>query len=146
MSNRCGRDRRRKRRRGGDSLIVPVASMGDIAFLLIIFFVICFNPLREANLKLEKPESIDFVQLEQRAITVTIDQDGDLYLKGVKVDPDLLEDTIKQELAVLGDQPGADTVLLKCDKTIDQEVYLPVIESIGNAGCSVAVWGKEVGR
>ena len=51
------------RRRKRMDLTLPTSSMGDIAFLLIIFFVLASHFMKTANIEAEKPtsEAVDTV-------------------------------------------------------------------------------------
>ena len=69
--------RKRKRRR---QIIVPVASMGDIAFLLIIFFLIASRLAQDK--KITQPQSLDAVELKESVISVLIDENGHYYVNG----------------------------------------------------------------
>ena len=50
------------RRRKKPSLVLPLSSMGDIAFLLIIFFMLASNFMKTNKVELEKPLSPDLEQ------------------------------------------------------------------------------------
>ena len=52
------------RRRKKPSLVLPLSSMGDIAFLLIIFFMLASNFMKTNKVELEKPASPDLEQQE----------------------------------------------------------------------------------
>ena len=54
-----------KKRRRRRTIIVPVVSMGDIAFLLIIFFILCSNIAREAGIAVAPPVSADLDQVDE---------------------------------------------------------------------------------
>ena len=65
--------------------IIPTASMGDIAFLLIIFFMLASNFMKSANVKAEEPASPDVEQQEPALVSVIYDQEGKLWLQGVEI-------------------------------------------------------------
>ena len=58
---------RRQKRRGP---IVPVASIADIAFLLIIFFILTSNFMREKDIKATPARAVDVVNLEQASVSI----------------------------------------------------------------------------
>src|SRR5210317_1837669 len=75
----------RKRRR---TVPVPIASMGDIAFLLIIFFLVCSEVAKDkANLQVTLPLS-EYVEKVQASVVarVAVDENGEIYFDGVRVD------------------------------------------------------------
>lgn len=110
--------------------VIPVVSMSDIAFLLIIFFLVTTNFIKESHIKLKLPKAESGDDEDKIQINVSMDQDGELWLNGkptsaLKVDLGLL----------LGDKKGDKRkVFFKCHKAILNEVYMAAIEEINGAG------------
>ena len=73
------------RRRKKPSLVLPLSSMGDIAFLLIIFFMLASNFMKTSNVELEKPDAPSLEQQEPPKCSVLLDKDG----QPVVFDPEL---------------------------------------------------------
>ena len=118
------RNRKRKAR-----ISVPIGSMGDIAFLLIIFFVLVSN-FREAQIKADPPTSPDIEQLrETPRVSVIVDEHGDVYLDGERVAVGMLESDVDARLR------GADDrrVWLRVHKDIPQSTFGPVLTEISRA-------------
>lgn len=115
---------------------VPIASMGDIAFLLIIFFMVASEAARNnPNITLTPPLS-EFVETNEAnlAARVSIDEAGEIYFDGVRVDgPKDIEWGVR---AVLNDATTDDQrrVLFSCDAALPKETYDPVIKAIVEAG------------
>jgi biopolymer transport protein ExbD len=111
---------------------VPSLAMGDIAFNLLIFFVILARAHDDSFLQWRPAAADDLQQTEHSRASVLIDTDGKLYLNGQPVAIAALAD----ELALLlGDAPlGERTVLLKCDRQAQAGRFEPVIEAISEAG------------
>jgi len=140
----------RKKKKRRNNIVVPVASMGDIAFLLIIFFMICSNFAKE-NYQLKLPAAPSLAKLKESQISVGIDKDGGIYLGGVRV-PDAqaieygvsaqLQERLKR-LPEGQDDTTARMVLFKCDRTISREIYAPVISAISRGGGIVAAIGQN---
>jgi biopolymer transport protein ExbD len=120
----------------------PVASIGDIAFLLIIFFVLTSNFVKETAIKLEPPKSDVIDQIEDSQVSVAIDHEGDVFLNGSKTTAKALEGQLGALLKE-ATNPKARTVFLKCDQNIEKHVFEPVIEAIAGAGGRVAAIGEE---
>lgn len=132
--------RRRRRRR---AIIVPVVSMGDIAFLLIIFFVLCSNIAREAGISVEPPVSVDLDQVDESTLVVAIDAESQIYFQGRKVhDADSLETEVADRLRdATSDKERR--VLLRCDRAVDRAVFEPVMDAITRAGGIVVAVGEK---
>ncbi len=84
MNKRLQRQKKKKRR----AIPVPIASMGDIAFLLIIFFLVCSEVAKDkANLQVALPLSEYVEKIEATvAARVAVDESGEIYFDGARVD------------------------------------------------------------
>jgi biopolymer transport protein ExbD len=134
---------RRKRRR---SLPIPTASMGDIAMLLIIFFMLCSNFAKEVGVNLAPPVSIDVDKMKETGISVAVDATGKYWVNGAEV-PDTKSVKVAVD-ALIGKRTNAEArvVVFKCDRGIDKKVFEPVIEAISEAGGTVAAMGERTRR
>lgn len=131
---------RRKRR---FQLYVPLASMGDIAFLLIIFFMLCSSFVKDANVKLQPAASSDLEQLEFAPISVSIDVDGVLRLQGQEgLTPKMLEVAVENLLAGRDDR----IVKLRVDRKLPKKAYMPVIEALSRAGATLQIVGIQINQ
>jgi biopolymer transport protein ExbD len=120
----------------------PVASIGDIACLRIIFFMLTSNFVKETAIKLEPPKSTVIDQLEESRVSVAVDEQGQVYLNGTKTTAEALENQLSAELADK-ETPSGRIVMPKCDKTIDKAVFEPVINAIAAAGGRIAAIGEK---
>ncbi len=132
--------RRRPRRR--PRILIPLASMGDIAFLLIIFFILASEVARDAPVQAEIPQSPYVEQLDPYPLTVAIDREGQLFVDGQRVDnAQQVQDMIRARLPVTEDRRQR-TVLFKCDANVDRVVYEPVLRAMAEAGARLALEGR----
>jgi len=139
--NSRSRARRKKKRR---TIPVPIASMGDIAFLLIIFFLVCSEISRDkTNLQVTLPESEHVKKTEKSvAARVAIDETGEIYFDGVRVDGAkdiewgvraLLTNTVSDEQR---------HVQFKCDAALPKETFEPVLKAIAEGGGIIEAVGE----
>jgi biopolymer transport protein ExbD len=134
---------RKHRRRKRPKIFLPMASMGDIAFLLIIFFLLASNFLRDASLQLDPPRAENLDSLEDTPITVAIDREGVIHLQGVRIDN---ADAIEGAIAGLIEgrtTARQKTVLFRCDAAAGRDLYEPVLEAITRSGALLAVVGEK---
>ena len=111
---------------------VPSTAMGDIAFLLLIFFVILARAVDDSHLQW-KPAEVPEVESTGAALaSVTIDADMRLYLNGKEIKADVLADQL--EVALGAAEPGKRKVFLKVDKEATAAHFQPAIEAISMAG------------
>ena len=119
-----------------------MASIGDIAFLLIIFFMLTSNFVKETAIKLTPPKSTVIDQLEENQISVAVDHEGEIYFNGAKISERELEGRLEAELANKT-TPRGRTVMLKCDAELTKDTFEPIIDKIAKAGGRIAAVGEE---
>jgi len=134
--------RNRKRRSRRPPLPVPIASMGDIAFLLIIFFMITSTFIREQPVEL--PESQDIERVEQGRVSVRMDEHGQISINGVDVSgPDAVEWGVG---ALLDKYPEDERqVVFRCDHRLSHEEFEPVLDAIAKTGATITALGDRGG-
>lgn len=127
------------RRRRQIPLLIPFASIGDIVFLLIIFFVLTSNFIQEAHIKLAPAVSPDVDKLKQGTVTVSLDRNGDLWLQGQPVPVEGLE----YEVSALLQGKDSRLVVLKVDKDLPHARYGPVVSALSRAGAQIGLLGRK---
>tara|TARA_B100000809_G_C14656116_1_gene357807 strand:+ start:100 stop:507 length:408 start_codon:yes stop_codon:yes gene_type:complete len=111
---------------------VPSMAMGDIAFNLLIFFVILARAQDDSHLQWTPAEARNIESAGHSVVSVLIDTDEKLYLNGQPVGESGLEMKIEE---LLGDLPvGERIVLLKVHRDATALRFEPVIEAISSAG------------
>jgi biopolymer transport protein ExbD len=111
---------------------IPSVAMGDIAFLLLIFFVILARAQNDDHIPWKPAVSDEVVQADAAIATVTIDTDHKLHLNGQPIAPAALAPALQQ---VLGQRPvGQRQVHLKIDREAPAPTFEPAIEAISMAG------------
>jgi biopolymer transport protein ExbD len=129
--------RRRKRRK---MLSVPTASMGDIAFLLIIFFILASRFAQE-KVNIESPRSPDISEMEEPKVMVSVTKEGEIYCQG-QLMPSAADVRRRIENYLVGKtKPEQKLVTFRCDRTVDRGVFEPVIEAIASAGGIISAMG-----
>ncbi|REJ91530.1 MAG: biopolymer transporter ExbD [Planctomycetota bacterium] len=111
---------------------VPSMAMGDIAFNLLIFFVILARSQDDSHLQWSPAEAPNLENAGHSLVSIVVDQDNRLYLNGDELGVAELSGRIE---SLLGDRPaGSRTVLLKIHKETLAQRFEPVIEAISEAG------------
>jgi biopolymer transport protein ExbD len=132
MNKRIQRKKKQKRR----AIPVPIASMGDIAFLLIIFFLVCSEVAKDnANIQTTPPISEHVKKMKASvAARVAVDVDGLIYFDGAQVDS--AKDVEWGVRAILANTASDDQrhVQFKCDAALPKETFEPVMKAIVEAG------------
>lgn len=107
-------------------------AMGDIAFNLLIFFVILARAQDDSHLQWQPAEAVELEAAKYAKVSVLMDKDQKLYLNGQQVGESELAGLIGSHL---GSTPAGERyVLLKCHKDVTALRFQPVLEAVGEAG------------
>jgi len=111
---------------------VPSVAMGDIAFNLLIFFVILARAQDDSHLKWKPAATPKIESVGHAKVSVVVDNKNRLYLNGRQIGQSELAAGIEKQL---GDLPqGKRFVLLKIHADITADRFEPVIEAVSQAG------------
>jgi biopolymer transport protein ExbD len=136
---------KRSRKKKRKAIPVPIASMGDIAFLLIIFFLVCSEVSKDkSDLEVTLPLS-EYVEKTKAQVVarVAVDKVGDIWFDGTKMDNAkdvewgvraLLTNTVSDEQR---------HVQFKCDSALPKEQFEPVLKAIAAGGGIIEAVGEK---
>ena len=113
--------------------------MGDIAFLLIIFFILASNFAKEAHIEFDPARSPDIEKMERSQVSVTIDKDGQIWLQGEECPVDLLDGGVEALL----DGEDNKVVMLTVHMELPHDVYGEVFLKLSEAGAEIALVGEK---
>ena len=131
-----------RRRKTRPRVVVPITSMGDIAFQLIIFFILASTFAKEPSAELDPATAASLEQLATAKVLVTIDENDRIFFnKDTVPNADALEDLINAELAEV--EPEDRTVQLRAHRESLSPTFEPVIEAISKTGAKLSVVGEQ---
>ncbi len=112
---------------------IPTASMGDIAFLLLVFFMVTTVFNNEIGLQIILPEaSTEAVKVKSKQIIhVAVDQYGKVKMEKEEVPFDMIKDKAKEML--IKDDGTPDTLkifMIKTDRGANYEDMIAVFDQI----------------
>ncbi|MDA7496234.1 biopolymer transporter ExbD [Akkermansiaceae bacterium] len=111
---------------------VPSFAMGDIGFLLLIFFVILARAQDDSHVRWQPAKLKEVEMVASPLASVTIDTGFKNYLDGKEISTDALPAALSQ---ILGDTPpGKRYVFLKVHKEAKALHFEPIIAAISEAG------------
>jgi biopolymer transport protein ExbD len=111
---------------------VPSVAMGDIAFNLLIFFVILAKAQDDSHLNWTPAATAKVESAGATRVSVLINSENKLHLNGQPIGLSQLAPRVKE---LLGDAPAGDrTVVLKVHRESQALQFEPVIEAISEAG------------
>lgn len=111
---------------------IPSFAMGDIGFLLLIFFVILARAQDDSHVQWQPANLKEVKMVASPLASVTIDTGFKTYLDGKQISNDELASSLA---SLLGDSPaGQRYVFLKVHREAKATHFEPVIAAISEAG------------
>ena len=113
-----------------------LASMTDLIFLLLIFFLLTSNFVTPSGMPVNLPKSATGV-LEKMNISVTVTSDLKYYINNTQTTLEVLESQLKQEM-------GTDNnlVVLNVDETVPVKYLVKVAAIANKLGAKVSIATK----
>jgi biopolymer transport protein ExbD len=105
-----------------------MASMSDLVFLLLIFFMLTSTLVAPNAVKLLLPSSDSKTLAKPATVTVYIDERMAYYIDGKPVDPL----SIGRELAVILQGQKDASVVLRADKSVAVQYVVTVIDAVNS--------------
>ena len=118
--------------------MLPLSSMGDIAFLLIIFFMLASNFMKTGNVDLERPGAPALEQQEPAKCSVMVDKDGTVWCDGAQVTAGELASIIKP----LVERDHELAVHVSVHKDLKRDEFMPVVEAVSESGAKIVLTGE----
>ena len=110
--------------------VIPTASMADITFLLIIFFMVgtVFNV--EKGIEMRLPQSMIQQDISQENVIISIDTDEKLYLDGDPVEIGEIGRMTRDKVTVDPDR----FILIKSDRGVRYRVVIDILDELLQVG------------
>ena len=114
---------------------VPSVAMGDIAFNLLVFFVILAKAQDDSHLQWTAAKTPKLDAVKNARVSIVVDKENKLYLNGQEIDEQRLGQAVEGLLkdASVGDR----TVLLKIHNQSQALRFEPILHAAGEAGGEV---------
>ena len=115
---------------------IPLASTADVAFLLLIFFIVLARGTNEAALEVRPAVTTEQLDAtDPSMVTVSIDRQHKVYVNGSPVAASAVKDAVNEHL---GDLPAERRkVLMKIDKGVPERVFGKVMLDVSEAGADI---------
>ncbi len=110
--------------------VINIASLVDVLFLLLIFFMVTSAFVEQPNIKLELPTTRHSEVSKVERTVLTISRDGQLFLKEKPVDKQNLEKELRRLMLDTGD----DVLVLKADKMVLYGDVVDIMDYAKGAG------------
>ena len=110
--------------------VINIASLVDVLFLLLIFFMVTSAFVEQPNIKLELPATRHSGVSKIDKTVLTISRDGQLFLQDRPVDKINLEKELRRIILDTGDE----VLVLKADKMVPYGDVVDVMDDAKGAG------------
>ncbi|MCS7252804.1 MAG: biopolymer transporter ExbD [Armatimonadota bacterium] len=118
---------------------IPMVTMADIAFLLIIFFLLTTTFSRDTGLKLKLPGALSPQPIRQQEITIRITAERQILLDEQRVSPSQLEAALRKRIQ----ETGTREVVIRGDAEIPYWVAVAVMDAVKRVGARAAALAAE---
>ncbi len=110
--------------------VINIASLVDVLFLLLIFFMVTSAFVEQPNIKLELPSTRHSEVSKMNNMVLSIARDGKLFLQDSLVDKKDLEKELRRVILDTGDE----VLVLKADKFVPYGVVIDIMDAAKGAG------------
>ena len=110
--------------------VINIASLVDVLFLLLIFFMVTSAFVEQPNIKLELPATRHSEVSKIDRVVLTLARDGQLFLQDKPVDKINLEKELRRIILDTGDE----VLVLKADKMVSYGDVVDVMDDAKGSG------------
>ena len=109
---------------------INITPLTDIFLVLLIIMMVIAPSFQSVDQNIKIPEINSGVGVEEQDATVSLTQNGDLFLNGEKVN----ENTLPQKLAEIKDSLEKPIVIVKADENAKSSEIMTIMRSAQEAG------------
>ena len=104
---------------------INLTPMLDVVFIMLIFFIVTANFIKEPGLEVNRPDSDTSEIQENAAILIAVGGNDEIYMDGRRIDV--------RQLKLLADNPQG-TVVIQADETASADAIIQVMDGARDAG------------
>ena len=107
-----------------------ITPMLDVVFILIIFFIVTANFIKEPGLEINRPDSETSEITENAAILIAIGAAGEIYMDGRRIDVRQVKANV---IRLIAENPQG-SVVIQADVKSTAEKIVAVMDEVREAG------------
>ena len=107
-----------------------ITPMLDVVFILLIFFIVTANFIKEPGLEINRPDSETSEITENAAILIAIGAAGEIYMDGRRIDVRQVKANV---IRLLAENPQG-SVVIQADVKSTAEKIVAVMDEVREAG------------
>lgn len=111
---------------GGSDTDVNLTPMLDVVFILLIFFIVTAQFIKEPGVPILRPDVDNKASVKPLAILVAIDKNSDIYIDKQRINPNEVGFMIRE---MRSDNPRGE-IVLQTDVDAEAQVMVDVMEAI----------------
>ena len=109
---------------------INITPMLDVVFILLIFFIVTANFIKEPGLEVNRPDSETAEPTENAAILIAVGNAGEIYMDGRRIDKRQVKANVVRLLA--GNPQGS--VVIQADEKATADTIMAVMDGAREAG------------
>jgi len=109
---------------------INLTPMLDVVFIMLIFFIVTANFIKEPGLEVNRPDSDTSEIQENAAILIAVGGNDEIYMDGRRIDVRQVKAIV---LKLLADNPQG-TVVIQADETASADAIIQVMDGARDAG------------
>ena len=110
-----------------------MAAMSDIAFLLIIFFMVCAKFVEKSDTQVELPMSLTAAKADEVPLVISVNAEKLFFVNGIMMEARELLPELRGCLRG-ADTPDEKTIIVRADRTLIYKDIRPAIDAVDRAG------------
>ena len=116
-----------------------ITPMLDVVFILLIFFIVTANFIKEPGLEINRPDSETAEVTENAAILIAIGSAGEIYMDGRRIDVRQVKANV---VKLLADNPQG-SVVIQADEKAVADTIIKVMDGAREAGVTAISLASE---
>ena len=109
---------------------INITPMLDVVFILLIFFIVTANFIKEPGLEVNRPDSETAEPTENAAILIAVGNAGEIYMDGRRIDKRQVKANV---VRLLAENPQG-SVVIQADEKATAATIMAVMDGAREAG------------
>ena len=109
---------------------INITPMLDVVFILLIFFIVTANFIKEPGLEVNRPDSETAEPTENAAILIAVGNAGEIYMDGRRIDKRQVKANV---VRLLAENPQG-SVVIQADQKANADTIMAVMDGAREAG------------
>ena len=109
---------------------INITPMLDVVFILLIFFIVTANFIKEPGLEVNRPDSETAEPTENAAILIAVGNAGEIYMDGRRIDKRQVKANV---VRLLAENPQG-SVVIQADEKATADTIMAVMDGARESG------------